>query len=271
MEQLFEKEQSREAEGATSEEAITTDAYPVSKKAASEEVSHFEGGFNASETSPLMGGSVASETAPFEGSSIASEASPFEGGLNVSEASPFDGGSVASEAAPFEGSSVTSEATPFDGGYVSGDAKDSENSPLSGDGASAEPNSSESIPDTDKIPSNRSERSTAGAQVNNTEDVFKLCLEFPDMRAKDLCRITSDKRYSQLRALGLTPREAYLATSKPKAADNRAHLVTEVPSGARVHSTGMTSWEMSCARALFSDLPESEIKRLYAKVTNQNN
>lgn len=247
MEQLFEKEQSREAEGATSEEAITADAYPVSKKAALEEVSPFEGGFNASETSPFESGYIASETAPFEGSS------------------------VASEAATFEGSSVTSEATPFDGGYVSGDAKDSENSPLSGDGASAEPNSSESIPDTDKIPSDRSERATAGAQVNNTEDVFKLCLEFPDMRAKDLCRITSDKRYSQLRALGLTPREAYLATSKPKAADNRAHLVTEVPSGARVHSTGMTSWEMSCARALFSDLPESEIKRLYAKVTNQNN
>ena len=259
MEQLFEKEQSREAEGATSEEAITTDAYPVSKKAASEEVSPFEGGFNASETSP------------FEGGFNASEASPFEGGSVASEASPFEGGSVASEAATFEGSSVTSEATPFDGGNVSGDAKDSENSPLSDDGASAEPNSPESIPDTDKIPSDRSERATAGAQVNNTEDVFKLCLEFPDMRAKDLCRITSDKRYSQLRALGLTPREAYLATSKPKAADNRAHLVTEVPSGARVHSTGMTSWEMSCARALFSDLPESEIKRLYAKVTNQNN
>ena len=235
MEQLFEKEQSREAEGATSEEAITTDAYPVSKKAASEEVS------------------------------------PFEGGFNVNETSPFEGGSVASEAATFEGSSVTSEATPFDGDYVSGDAKDSENSPLSGDGASAEPNSSESIPDTDKIPSDTAESRTADAQVNNTEDVFKLCLEFPDMRAKDLCRIASDKRYSQLRALGLTPREAYLATSKPKAADNRAHLVTEVPSGARVHSTGMTSWEMSCARALFSDLPESEIKRLYAKVTNQNN
>lgn len=193
-------------------------------------------------------------------------------GENIpTDAYPVSRNSASEEAAPFDGDSDVSESASFDGDSVSGDAKGFENSPLSSDDASAESDISKSIPDTDKIPSDRSERATASAQVNNTEDVFKLCLEFPDMRAKDLCRITSDERYSQLRAMGLTPREAYLATSKPKAADNRAHLVTEVPSGARVHSTGMTSWEMSCARALFSDLPESEIKRLYAKVTNQNN
>ena len=103
----------------------------------------------------------------------------------------------------------------------------------------------------------------------SAEDILELCREFPELRASELFGAASDKRYAELRRIGLSPREAFLATSKPKGSDNRSHLVTEVPSGAKVHASGMTSWEMSCARAIFSDLPESEIKRLYTKVTTQ--
>ena len=109
-----------------------------------------------------------------------------------------------------------------------------------------------------------------GRSQSASEDILELCLDFPEMRAADVCRATSSPRYAELRRIGLTPREAYLATSRGEAADNRSHLTTGVPSGARANTAGMTGWEMSMARAIFSDLPENEIKRLYTKVTSQH-
>lgn len=77
----------------------------------------------------------------------------------------------------------------------------------------------------------------------------------------------NEKRYRELRALGLSVREAYLASSAPRGKDNRSHLITAVPQRATSPGTGMSSSEMELARSLFEGLPESEIKRLYSKVT----
>ena len=75
-----------------------------------------------------------------------------------------------------------------------------------------------------------------------------------------------NERYCQLRALGLSPREAYLATSPlEKRADNRAHL-TGTPRISTAPTTGMTREELDAVRPLFEDLGDAEIKRLYKKV-----
>jgi len=122
---------------------------------------------------------------------------------------------------------------------------------------------------TDPTEDGRGGTEGGAPEFNGAADIPELCLEFPELRAGDVSLAVNAERYRELRAIGLTPREAYLATAKASHADNRSHLVTGVPSGAKIHSVGMTSWEMSTAKGLFSDLSESEIKRLYNRVTSQ--
>ena len=97
-------------------------------------------------------------------------------------------------------------------------------------------------------------------------DLRDLLSEFPELRSA-LRGGVSTKRYAELRTLGLTVREAYLAASAPRGKDNRAHIISGVPSGARSPEFGMSSAEMELARSIFYGLSESEIKRLYSKVT----
>ena len=97
-------------------------------------------------------------------------------------------------------------------------------------------------------------------------DLGTLINEFPELRSA-ACGSINTSRYGELRALGLTVREAYLAASAPHGRDNRAHIVSGVPTGARSPECGMSSAEMELARGIFSSLSEQEIKRLYATVT----
>ena len=105
-----------------------------------------------------------------------------------------------------------------------------------------------------------------GTVYSLEEDLGALILNEPELRDALLGAI-NEKRYLELRALGLTAREAYLASGAPRGKDNRAHLVSAVPHRASSPGTGMSSCEMELARSLFDGLPESEIKRLYSKVT----
>ena len=100
------------------------------------------------------------------------------------------------------------------------------------------------------------------------EDVTHLRSVFPELQQlEDVSELNNSARYSELRSLGLTPEEAYLATKKREAVyDNRSHLVSAVPAAA--HSPrGMSGRELGVARELFSDLSDSEIQKLYQKVT----
>ncbi len=100
------------------------------------------------------------------------------------------------------------------------------------------------------------------------EDISSLGELFPEL--SDITSITelqNPTRYAALRDLGLSPKEAYLATSERKMPDNRAHLRPSVPAYAGRTHTQMTSREWNEARALFEDLSDSEIEKLYRKVT----
>ena len=99
-------------------------------------------------------------------------------------------------------------------------------------------------------------------------DLNELKREFPELRSLEhVSGLDNPLRYAALRDLGLTPREAYLATAKRPRPDSRAHLSAAMPRGAGSPGGGMTSRQLAEARELFSDLGESEIRSLYKKVT----
>ena len=103
----------------------------------------------------------------------------------------------------------------------------------------------------------------------DTDDFEELCREFPELKENNAEELYNTQRYEQLRALGLTPKEAYLATAKLRVkTDNRSHLSSAVPRGAKSPSGKMTASELRAARELFSDASDQEIIRLYKRVTN---
>lgn len=99
-------------------------------------------------------------------------------------------------------------------------------------------------------------------------DLDALRLHFPELQRMDnIEKLPSYVRYSELRALGLTPEEAYLATGRRgEVRDNRAHLTSAVPIAAS-SPRGISRRELGIARELFSDLSDSEIQSLYQRVT----
>ena len=100
------------------------------------------------------------------------------------------------------------------------------------------------------------------------EDLAALALIFPEVKGKrSITELKDPIRYAALRDLGLTPKEAYLATEGVRrTADNRRHIVSRVPASAGSANT-LSGKELSAARELFSGLSDREIQRLYKKVT----
>lgn len=100
-------------------------------------------------------------------------------------------------------------------------------------------------------------------------DLRELKAEFPELRSlSHVSGLRDPMRYAALRDLGLSPREAYLATSRPTAADTRTHLTSAMPKRAASPAGGITKGEMETAKELFSDLSEAGIRRLYRRVTD---
>ena len=85
----------------------------------------------------------------------------------------------------------------------------------------------------------------------------------------DISELENPVRYGALRDLGLSPREAYLATTgeRKTRSDNRAHLRSSVPRAVHTDSSDMPYRELALAREIFSGVSDAEIQRLYKKVT----
>ena len=99
------------------------------------------------------------------------------------------------------------------------------------------------------------------------EDARELRAMFPELSAlSDIAALPDPIRFAELRDLGLSAREAYLATSGGRRQDNRAHLHSAYPSPAHAPA-GMSDEEMRRARELFSDLSETEIRKLYKRIS----
>lgn len=103
-------------------------------------------------------------------------------------------------------------------------------------------------------------------------DLRELKGQFPELAGiADITEIDNPLRYAALRDLGLTPREAYLATNERRSRkDNRSHLHAAVPRGAGVPRGGMSREELSHARELFSGMSDTQIQALYRRVNAQH-
>ncbi len=100
------------------------------------------------------------------------------------------------------------------------------------------------------------------------DDLAELTEEFPELSGtKNITDIRGATRYAALRDMGLSPREAYLATLPKAQTDTRAHLHIGVPARVRAPLSSMTVKELYQAREIFGDLDDREIERLYRKVT----
>lgn len=100
-------------------------------------------------------------------------------------------------------------------------------------------------------------------------DLSELKALFPNLKDKtSILELDNPLRYAALRDLGLSPKEAYLATSEPvRKYDNRSHLISSVPKSAAAPSDLLSRGELEAARELFSGLSDRELQRLYKKVS----
>lgn len=120
------------------------------------------------------------------------------------------------------------------------------------------------LPDSDDGEDTRSE---IESEVDS--DVEELKALFPELAELDsITKLKNPTRYAALRDMGLSVSEAYLATTPREARpDNRAHLTSSVPRGAKSPAGPMTKQQLNQARAIFGDMSDTEIYNLYKKVT----
>ena len=124
------------------------------------------------------------------------------------------------------------------------------------------------------LPNETGEASVVQADAPSTEelinsDVNLLKESFSELSGiSGITELPNPTRYAALRDLGLTPEEAYLATAKRPTKESRSHLISSVPRGVSMPKSAMNKQEMQEARALFGDMDDNEIHRLYKRVTN---
>ena len=99
-------------------------------------------------------------------------------------------------------------------------------------------------------------------------DVATLKAEFSELAGiKDITDLANPLRYAALRDLGLSPVEAYMATAKRNTRDTRSHLVSARGKSMTTDAGMMSQYELATARELFPGRSDSELQRLYKRVT----
>ena len=121
-------------------------------------------------------------------------------------------------------------------------------------------------PETDDESNDEIERDI-NAEIDS--DIEKLKAIFPELsELGSITELKNPTRYAALRDMGLSVSEAYLATTpRETRSDNRSHLTSSVPRGAKSPGGPMTKQQLNQARAIFGNMSDSEIYNLYKKVT----
>ena len=137
------------------------------------------------------------------------------------------------------------------------------------DEAPQETESVETAPIEPEKASDESSETTVDYAEVIKEDLKLLSEIFSELRdIRDITDLDNPLRYAQLRDLGLSPAEAYLATAqRRKGTDNRSHLRSSIPARRSAQNLSMTRGELEEARELFPSLSDSEIHKLYKTVT----
>lgn len=135
---------------------------------------------------------------------------------------------------------------------------------------------SEIIPDTEDDKGVADTNTEAESEVEDTvdyealiaSDIDTLKSEFPELKGiNDITDLNNPLRYAALRDLGLSPSEAYMATAKRRTQDTRSHLRSAHGRNAATGIGMMSQYELATARELFPGMSDSELQRLYKKVT----
>ena len=132
---------------------------------------------------------------------------------------------------------------------------------------SAEESSFEENPASEAMGDDVAQESDEGNVIDG--DLKELKEEFPELEdIESITELSNPIRYAALRDLGLSPGEAYVLTSRRRNVyDNRSHLTSGVPTAARSPRTRLSSRELQEMRGIFGDMSDSEIHKLYKKVT----
>ena len=138
--------------------------------------------------------------------------------------------------------------------------------------ASNEENAAEITPDANDVPTEQEVNEaidTVDYGEIEKQDLKELQALFPHLKNKtSITELDNPLRYAALRDLGLSPKEAYLATSEPiHKYDNRSHLRSSVPKSVAAPRDLLSRNELEAARELFSGLSDGEIQKLYKKVS----
>lgn len=99
--------------------------------------------------------------------------------------------------------------------------------------------------------------------VDISSELGEFCPGITEEGAEAICNLD---RYRELRALGLNSEEAYRATARQRATDNRAHLSGAVGNAAAPRRGGISEQELRSARELLGGISDAEIRRLYKRV-----
>lgn len=140
------------------------------------------------------------------------------------------------------------------------------------DGAGSEAFTKDSDTDSDTVTESMADSSFTDEDYSRLaeEDILAIRESFAEAREyKSIAELDDPKRFCELRDMGLSVREAYLATRRPPHYDNRAHLIGAAPKSAGGPVSSMTSRELESARDLFGGLSDSEIQSLYRRVSKQ--
>lgn len=129
----------------------------------------------------------------------------------------------------------------------------------------------------DGVDDNTADESAADAHAGDNatdyealiaSDVEVLRSEFPELRdIRDITDLNNPLRYAALRDLGLSAQEAYMATAKRKSQDTRSHLKSAHGRSAALGTGMMSQHELAAARELFPNMSDSDLQRLYKRVT----
>lgn len=118
-----------------------------------------------------------------------------------------------------------------------------------------------------------SEVTTVSYEALEEEDLRTLRGDFPELAdTVSLSALSDPVRYGELRELGLSPREAYLATEGRRTVrqrDTRSHLGSSVGRTASPAGGRLGAAELYAARDLFPSLSDGEIEALFRRVTRQ--
>lgn len=133
----------------------------------------------------------------------------------------------------------------------------------------AEPTDGTEAEETDAPEHEAEEKGEIDYAKRLDEDLAQIREQFPSLHGiRDVTDLKDPLRFGALRDLGLTAKEAYLASGgKKRSYDNRTHLISSVPGGARSAVDGISRVELDMARDIFGSMSEGEIQKLYRKVT----